>query len=117
MHQSMARKDQTSTRTWPGKIVHPPEHSQERSDVQRIPTNVHPSTQTNLWSIQLAWWYGGAFRSANGCGGLYFLPKDVSMNGKWYLEVLQDHMLLSYEVHGGDLSLQDNAPCHKAKKM
>lgn len=57
MHQSMARKDQTSTRTWPGKIVHPPEHSQERSDVQRIPTNVHPSTQTNLWSIQLAWWY------------------------------------------------------------
>lgn len=49
--------------------------------------------------------------------GIYFLPRNVMMNGDRYLEVLEGHLLPFMEIHGTMRFLQDGAPCHKAKKV
>jgi hypothetical protein len=49
-------------------------------------------------------------------GGLYFLPKNCTMNGERYKEVLEHH-LLPFTIHGATHFLQDGAPCHTSKKM
>lgn len=59
----------------------------------------------------------GSFSGAGGRGGLYFLPKNVTMRQENYIKVLDDHMLHFYEMHGCEKFLQDNAPCHKAKTV
>ena len=53
--------------------------------------------------------------SSKGCGGLYFLPKGVTMNGERYVSVLDDHLLTFMGLHGCKTFQQDSAPCHKAK--
>ena len=57
----------------------------------------------------------GCFSGGMGRGGIYFLPKNVTLNGGRYIEVLQSHMLDFYETGECNLFMQDNAPCHKAK--
>lgn len=59
----------------------------------------------------------GCFSGVVGRGGLYFLPKNVMMNSDCYLSVLEDHLLVSYEIHGCNIFMHDSAPCHKAKKV
>jgi transposase len=50
-----------------------------------------------------------------GRGGLYFLPKNCTMNGEKYKKVLEDHLLPVMRIHGTTFFLQDSAPCHKSK--
>ncbi len=57
------------------------------------------------------------FSGAVGCGGLFFLPKDTTMNWERYQELLQDHLLLFMEIHGCSHFLQDGAPCHASKRI
>ncbi len=52
-----------------------------------------------------------------GRGGLYFLPKNCTMNGKRYKEVLEHHLLPFMTIHGATHFLQDGAPCHTSKKV
>jgi transposase len=52
-----------------------------------------------------------------GRGGLYFLPKNVTMNGERYKEVLENHLLPFMEIHRASHFLQDGAPCHTSKKV
>lgn len=59
----------------------------------------------------------GCFSGAVGRGGLYFLPKNVMMNGERYMTVLNDHLLQSYAIHDCNIFMHDSAPCHKAKKV
>lgn len=59
----------------------------------------------------------GSFSGTLGRAGLFFLPKNMTMKADNYIKVLHDHMLPSYEIQGCDYFLQDNAPCHKAKKV
>jgi hypothetical protein len=49
--------------------------------------------------------------------GLYFLPKNVTMNGERYKEVLENHLLPFMEIHRVSHFLQDGAPCHTTKKV
>jgi hypothetical protein len=49
--------------------------------------------------------------------GLYFLPKNVTMNGERYKEVLENHLLPFMEIHRVSHFLQDGAPCHTSKKV
>ena len=53
--------------------------------------------------------------SSKGRGGLYFLPKNTTMNGIRYIEVLEDHLLSFIKIHGTSIFQHDSAPCHKAK--
>ena len=40
-----------------------------------------------------------AFSGTHGRGGLYFLPKNVTMRGSNYLQVLQNHLLPFWGIH------------------
>ncbi|KAG7158960.1 Transposable element Tcb2 transposase-like 3 [Homarus americanus] len=48
-------------------------------------------------------------------GGLYFLPKNVTMKGTNYIEVLRDHMLPFWPIHQCHHFMHDGAPGHKSK--
>jgi hypothetical protein len=50
-------------------------------------------------------------------GGLYFLPKNVTMNVERYEEVLENHLLQFMAIHGATHFLQDGAPCHASKRI
>jgi transposase len=55
--------------------------------------------------------------SAKGRGGIYFLPKNATMNGERYQEVLQNHLLFWMDNFGSTHFLQDGAPCHASKRI
>jgi transposase len=57
----------------------------------------------------------GCFSGKMGRGGLYFLPKNCTMNGERYKKVLEDHLLPFMRIHKTTFFLQDGAPCHKSK--
>jgi transposase len=59
----------------------------------------------------------GCFSGQKGRGGLYFLPKNCTMNGERYKEVLDDHLIPFMRLHKSKYFLQDGAPCHKSKKV
>ncbi len=59
----------------------------------------------------------GCFSGAGGCGGLYFLPRNTTMNGEMYETVLEDHLIPSMNFHGATHFLQDGAPCHASKRI
>ncbi|KAG0729791.1 Transposable element Tcb1 transposase [Chionoecetes opilio] len=57
----------------------------------------------------------GGFSGNKGRGGLYFLPKNVTMKGANYIEVLRDHLLVPYAIHECEVFMQDSAPAHRSK--
>jgi transposase len=57
------------------------------------------------------------FSGAVGRGGLFFLPKNVTMNGERYQQVLEDHLLPFMAIHRCTHFLQDGAPCHASKRI
>ena len=59
-------------------------------------------------------WAG--FDGRHGRAGMRFLPKNVTMNTKEYLDTLEAHMLPWYQGRSNTKFLQDGAPCHKSKK-
>jgi transposase len=59
----------------------------------------------------------GCFSGAVGRGGLYFLPKNATMNGERYQEVLENHLIPFMNIHEATHFLQDGAPCHASKKI
>jgi hypothetical protein len=59
----------------------------------------------------------GCFSANLGREGIYFLPKNVTMNSEWYEQVLEDHLLPSMLMHRSEFFLQDRAPCHASKKI
>jgi hypothetical protein len=56
------------------------------------------------------------FTGFKGRGSLYFLPNNTTMNGTRYIEVLQEKLLPVYHIHEAEYFMQDQAPCHRAKK-
>ena len=59
----------------------------------------------------------GCFSGEKGRGGLYFFPNNKKMNVNLYLQVLEDHMLNFYNIHGSEVFMYDSAPCHKVRKV
>lgn len=57
------------------------------------------------------------FCSEKGRAGLYFLPKNMTMNGSKYLEVSQYHLLQFWPLHGYQFLMHDRAPAHKTKLL
>lgn len=57
------------------------------------------------------------FSGSVGRGGIYFLPKNCTMNGERYQTVLEDHLIPFMEIHGATHFLQDGAPCHASKRI
>jgi transposase len=59
----------------------------------------------------------GCFSGSVGRGGLFFLPKNTTMNGERYQEVLESHLLPFMRIHRCTHFLQDGAPCHASKRI
>jgi hypothetical protein len=59
----------------------------------------------------------GCFSGVVGHGGLYFLPKNVTINAERYEDVLENHLLQFMAIHGATNFLQDGAPCHASKRI
>jgi hypothetical protein len=55
------------------------------------------------------------FSGKSGRGGLYFLPKNCTMNSEQYKTVLENHLLPFMRIHGAKFFLQEGAPCHTSK--
>lgn len=87
--------------------VRRPSSSNRYEQRYTVPTVKHPQS-VMVW---------GAFSGKNGRAGLYFLPKNITMTGDLYIEVLNDHMATMFEVHKCSVFMHDSAPCHKAKKV
>jgi hypothetical protein len=58
----------------------------------------------------------GSFSGAVGRGGIFFLPKNTTMNSERYQQTLEDHLLPFMQIHQCTHFLQDGAPCHASKK-
>jgi|SRR5215469_10457883 len=50
-----------------------------------------------------------------GLGGLYFLPKNTTMNGERYLNMLKEKLQMSMHILRTTTFQQDGAPCHRGK--
>ena len=81
--------------------------SSDRFDPRYTVPTVKHSQSVMVW---------GCFSGEKGRRGLYFFPQNKKMNAKLYLQVLEEHMLNFYHVHGSEVFMHDNAPCHKARK-
>ena len=49
--------------------------------------------------------------------GLYFLPKNTTMNGERYLTLLQEKLEFYVNSHQVTTLMHDGAPCHHARKV
>jgi hypothetical protein len=72
-----------------------------------VKTVKHP-TSVMVW---------GCFSGAGGRGGLFFLPKNTTMNGATYQKVLEDHLIPFMSIHRAMHFLHDGAPCHASKRI
>jgi hypothetical protein len=70
------------------------------------PTVKHPQS-VMVW---------GCF-SAAGRGSLYFLPKNTTMNGATYLNMLMEKVPDFMEILDCNVFMQDGAPCHRSNKV
>ena len=59
----------------------------------------------------------GCFSGEKGRRGLYSLLQNKKMNAELYLQVLEEHMLNFFHIHGSEVFMQDSASCHKARKI
>jgi len=53
--------------------------------------------------------------STQGTAGLFFLDPGTAMNGKKYLELMNEKLELHMAVHNCEIFMQDGASCHQAK--
>jgi transposase len=70
-----------------------------------IPTVKH-SESVMVW---------GCFSGKKGRGGLYFLPKNLTINVEYYKTILENHLLPFMRNHHIKFFLQDRAPSLKSK--
>lgn len=89
------------------RTVRRPEGSSRFDSRFTVKTVKHPDS-VMVW---------GCFTGAVGRGGLYFLPKNVTMNGERYQGVLENHLLPFMNIHEATHFLQDGAPCHASKRV
>ena len=68
-------------------------------------------TTKHLGSV-MVW---GAFRGNLGQAGLYFLPKNLTMKGSIYINILTEHLCTFWKIHQCDHFIHDCAPSHDSK--
>ena len=89
------------------KVVRRPSSVSRYDPRYTVKTVKHPDSV-------MAW---GAFSGNKGRGGLYFLPKNVTMKSANYIEVLREYLLTFFDIHKCDFFMQDGAPAHKSKAV
>jgi len=86
-------------------VVRRPLHVPRHDPRYTVRTVKHPDS-VMVWK---------AFNGMHRRGGLYCLPKNVTMKGSNYLEVLKDHLIPFWRIHQPTDFMQDGAPAHRTK--
>jgi transposase len=89
------------------KMVRRPSGSNRFDTKYTAKTVKHPAS-VMIW---------GCFSANLGRGGIFFLPKNVTMNSERYEQVLKEKLLPFMGMHNTEYFLQDGAPCHAAKRI
>lgn len=89
------------------KVVRRPSTVSRYDPQYTVKTIKHPDS-VMIW---------GCFSGEKGRGGLYFLPKNVTMKGANYIDVLRGHMLPFYQIHSCELFMHDGAPAHRSRAV
>lgn len=89
------------------KIVRRPRDASRYDPKYTVKTVKHPDS-VMVW---------GAFSGNKGRGGLFFLPKNVTMKSDNYIDVLRDHMVKFWEIHDCNFFMHDGAPAHRSKAV
>ena len=102
----MFYKESTSRLVLRGnKLVHRPSGVSRYDSRYIIKTVKHPKS-VMVW---------GDFSGDKGRGGLYFIPKKVTMRGDSYLRVLDHHMLPFWNIRRCNHFMQDSDPVHRPR--
>ena len=89
------------------KVVRRPKDVSRYNERYTVKTVKHPES-VMVW---------GCFSGEKGRGGLYFLPKNVTMKGSNYIDVLKNHLIPFFNIHGCDVFMHDGAPAHKSRAV
>ncbi len=79
----------------------------DRFDSQYIMKMVKHPASLMVW---------GCFSGYFGCGGIFFLPPNVTLNGERYQPVLEDHLLPFMEMHRCSHFLLDSSALSRLKE-
>ena len=66
----------------------------------------------NILAVQ---WCGGASSGNLGRPGLYFVPKNVTMKGSIYIDILKEHLCIFWRIYQYDYFIDDGSPAHDLK--
>jgi len=55
--------------------------------------------------------------SASGRAGIWIMPRNTTMTGPVYLQMLKDKLPIFMSIHGTNHFQHDGAPCHSAKAV
>lgn len=86
-------------------MVRRPKESDQMKPKYTLKTMKHLSPSVMVW---------GCF-SYNALGNLHFLPNNTTINGVWYLSMLQDKIPTAMEDLNTSIIMQDGEPCHTSK--
>ena len=89
------------------KVIRRPKSASRYDEKYTVKTVKHPDS-VMVW---------GGFSGNMGRGGLYFLPKNQTMKAANYIDVLRNHLLLQFHIHGCKFFMHDGAPCHSSKAV
>lgn len=59
----------------------------------------------------------GSISGHGGRGGLWVMPKGITINGKVYLGIVKDKVHTFFPIHQSTHFQQDGAPCHKTREV
>lgn len=76
----------------------------ERYNTRYVIPSVRQAPTTMVWGSV----------SGTGRGGLWFMPKNTTINGEKYLSILKDKLLLNMRLLNCSVFQHDGAPCHRA---
>jgi len=75
----------------------------QRYNTRYVVPTVKQAPTTMVW---------GSF-CGQGRGGIWFMPKNTTINGQVYLSVLKDKLIPHMQIHDCTTFQQDGAPCHR----
>ena len=87
------------------KMVRPPSSASRYDPKFTVKTTKHPGS-VMVW---------GASSGNLGRPGLYFVPKNVTMRGSIYIDILKEHLCIFWRIYQYDYFIDDGSPAHELK--
>jgi hypothetical protein len=95
--------DESTFSQFASYVRHVRRPKKQRYNVRYVVPRVKQAPTSMVW----------ACFSGRGTGGIWFMPKNTTINGAVYLSILQDKLQLHMNNHGCTIFQHDGAPCHR----